>query len=654
MAAEQVLTDVARQAGVMVEELWRRKPRGKADLPDMLRQLELVITGAFGVTVQLQLVREPTTGKPKSRRLFSSDEPAARKFTTVPATDGRTIWIPASGNDGEVIKDFENLRIMALQQAARVQRGSVATLLDSDDTLVRAIYEVLEADAADIDLVTRFRNLTGPLNAFRRMALELRPMPNELDAERRPLEHWVREILEIPCEAAAQSREHPASRSLKLAAELSVEMRKGMTDLSLASVLHRDVWVGELRFEVITARREGAAAGVPPARQTPTIDEPEIPSGIKSEIKLPSEPVTDPSLEVTQIMDAVQIERELADEETLPVPVWLEAAQVIDDEPDPSIEITQPMAVAATLIRPLVIPATLSPPAPVPISLVDHQEWDHRSNAYIEAGASLSLLPATPGPELWVDEALDRHHSLVQGIRQRFEALRAQRRQADEIDIDAHVDNFADVRAGLPQRNAAPPAARADVATLLLVELSPATQEWVSDSYRLIDLQREAVLLACLGLYSLGEPYGVFAYCGDGTGGTQLRCIKQFNESYSDDVARRIAGLEPEPHARSGAALRHAAQLLAEQTAQHRTLLLLSDGSPNDATDYQGRYGIEDMRQAVREARRDGISSLCFTTDQLSGNYLPNVFGEQQSTVLYRPELLPSALTQWLHRLMRS
>jgi nitric oxide reductase NorD protein len=59
------------------------------------------------------------------------------------------------------------------------------------------------------------------------------------------------------------------------------------------------------------------------------------------------------------------------------------------------------------------------------------------------------------------------------------------------------------------------------------------------------------------------------------------------------------------------------------------------------------------VRQAVREARLQGISSLCFTTDQLNGNYLPSVFGEQQSTVLYRPELLPSALTQWLHRLMR-
>jgi nitric oxide reductase NorD protein len=111
--------------------------------------------------------------------------------------------------------------------------------------------------------------------------------------------------------------------------------------------------------------------------------------------------------------------------------------------------------------------------------------------------------------------------------------------------------------------------------------------------------------------------------------------------------------LQPERHTRTGAALRHATALLSEQAAQHRMLLLLSDGTPHDAEEYSGRYGLEDVRQAVREARLQSISSLCFTTDQLNGNYLPSVFGEQQSTVLYRPELLPSALTQWLHRLMR-
>jgi nitric oxide reductase NorD protein len=653
--AEQVLSDVARQAGGLVQDLWRRR-RGKQDLPEMLRQLELMIAGAFGVTVQLQLNRAAIP-KQKSRRLFASDDASPAPQSTLPTTDGRSIWLPAAAEDAAVIKEFESLRIMALQQAARVHRGSIATLLQAGDPLVRAIYEVLEADAADIDLVTRFRGLTGPLNAFRRLTLEQRPVLAELPRERRPLEQWLREILEIPCEAAAQAREHPATRSLQLAVELAPELLKDMPGVSResAGVLHRDAWLGELRTEAV-------------ARVSPVVLA-EEPHDFKVTAKdKRREPYLD--LDRTLFLDA-PTKVELAAAEEAPVSVWLDAVPAAEGDLDPSIETTQPMIVAArlttaSLANPLegtaeepYAEATAEETAEatpamrlVQPDVLIYPEWDYRTAAYGTTGTTLTLAPATPGPEGWVDTILDQHHGLLQGIRQRFETLRAQRRQADEVDVDAHVDEFGDMRAGLPQRGPAR-SARAGIATMLLIDVGASSQEWVSSTHQLIDLQREAVLLACLAMYSLGEPFSLYAFAGDGSPRTSMRCIKEFAEPYTDDVALRIAGLKPERHTRTGAALRHATSLLAQQNAQHRMLLLLSDGAPNDADDYSGRYGMEDVRQAVREARMQGISSLCFTTDQLNGNYLPSVFGEQQSTVLYRPELLPSALVQWLHRLMR-
>ena len=59
------------------------------------------------------------------------------------------------------------------------------------------------------------------------------------------------------------------------------------------------------------------------------------------------------------------------------------------------------------------------------------------------------------------------------------------------------------------------------------------------------------------------------------------------------------------------------------QPARHRLLLLLSDGKPNDVDDYEGRYGVEDMRQAVTEARLQGIIPFCLTVDRQAANYLP-------------------------------
>jgi len=63
------------------------------------------------------------------------------------------------------------------------------------------------------------------------------------------------------------------------------------------------------------------------------------------------------------------------------------------------------------------------------------------------------------------------------------------------------------------------------------------------------------------------------------------------------------------------------------QPAARRLLLVLSDGKPRDNDEYEGRYGIEDSRQAVLEAVLQGVSPFCLTIDRHASAYLPRIFG---------------------------
>ena len=144
----------------------------------------------------------------------------------------------------------------------------------------------------------------------------------------------------------------------------------------------------------------------------------------------------------------------------------------------------------------------------------------------------------------------------------------------------------------------------------------------------------------------------MLAFSGEGPQGVVVRPVKAFGESYGPQVARRIAGLEPEHSTRTGAALRHATSMLMGQPTSHRLLLLLSDGKPNDVDAYEGRYGVEDLRQSVLEARMQGISVFCLTVDRQAASYLPAVFGPHQWALLPRPEVLPQVLLEWLRRLV--
>ena len=190
------------------------------------------------------------------------------------------------------------------------------------------------------------------------------------------------------------------------------------------------------------------------------------------------------------------------------------------------------------------------------------------------------------------------------------------------------------------------------MAVMLLIDVSGSTDGWIAPNRRVIDIEREALLLVCIALDSMGERFCVQAFSGEGPHGVVVRRIKDFGERYDDTVARRIAGLEPEKYTRAGAAIRHASTELMAEPAEHRLLLLLSDGKPNDVDEYEGRYGVEDMRQAVTEARLQGIAPFCLTIDRQAANYLPLVFGPQHYALLPRPELLPLILLDWLRKLM--
>ncbi len=192
------------------------------------------------------------------------------------------------------------------------------------------------------------------------------------------------------------------------------------------------------------------------------------------------------------------------------------------------------------------------------------------------------------------------------------------------------------------------------MAVFLLVDVSGSTDGWISANKRIVDVEREALLLVSIALQGMAEPHAVAAFSGEGPHGVVVRIIKSFDEAFSASVARRIASLEPEHYTRAGAALRHATAVLMGQPARHRLLLLLSDGKPNDVDDYEGRYGVEDMRQAVTEARLQGINAFCLTVDRQAANYLPDIFGPRQYALLPKPELLPAVLLDWMRRLMQN
>jgi nitric oxide reductase NorD protein len=88
--------------------------------------------------------------------------------------------------------------------------------------------------------------------------------------------------------------------------------------------------------------------------------------------------------------------------------------------------------------------------------------------------------------------------------------------------------------------------------------------------------------------------------------------------------------------------------------ARRRLILLLTDAKPTDYDQYEGRYGIEDVRQALREASEQGVHCLTLAMCDKGEPYLTQMFGLHGWMLLADVHSLPGRFVTVATNFLRS
>jgi len=278
-------------------------------------------------------------------------------------------------------------------------------------------------------------------------------------------------------------------------------------------------------------------------------------------------------------------------------------------------------------------------------------EWDWKKQALLPNRCRVVLMQADQAGSCALPAHLSR---TARKLRSQFQALapakvwhRAQA-EGQDIDIDAYLRFATDRSAG--QQVSATHLYRElrsgdrDLCCLLLADLSLSTDTWIDDSHRIIDVIRDSLFLFGECLHATGDRFSLYGFSTRKRDPVRVHAIKHFDENYDGRVRGRINAIKPGYYTRLGAGIRYASQQLINQGNGKRLLLVLTDGKPNDLDQYEGRYGIEDTRQAVISARRAGLIPFCVTIDRKANDYLPHIFGKGDYVVIHDPKRLPQEL----------
>jgi nitric oxide reductase NorD protein len=328
-----------------------------------------------------------------------------------------------------------------------------------------------------------------------------------------------------------------------------------------------------------------------------------------------------------------------------------------------------------------------------------YDEWDYRMADYRPRWCLLREKHLGEGDTSFFSTTMDNYATLVAQIRRQFELIVPQglrkmkkMQDGDELDLDSVIEALMDKRAGstpsdkvYSRRNKV----QRDVGVVFLLDLSASTAEAIDESRRtadewdapddpleymfwlrtrrgeevrrsykrIIDVEKESLVLLCHALETIGDTYGIYGFSGYGRENVDFYIIKDIKEGFSDKIKRRIDKASPLQATRMGPAIRHAVTKLEGIEARTKFFFLISDGRPQDRgysrEGVEKDYAIHDTKMALTEARQKGIIPFCLTVDKEGHDYLRAMCQDMGYEVLADIHSLPRRLPTLYRNLTR-
>jgi nitric oxide reductase activation protein len=311
-----------------------------------------------------------------------------------------------------------------------------------------------------------------------------------------------------------------------------------------------------------------------------------------------------------------------------------------------------------------------------------YDEWDERAKRYRNRWCKVYEKTLGIGDLAFYRDTLLSHAGLLQQIRREFEQVvpeiyHKEKRLPDgsDHDLDLAIEAMTDLRLGISPSEKIfwrQHKIERDVAVAFLLDMSGSTGEAIKTvtasprlsgsgplaeraQRRIIDVEKEAIVLMMDALEAIGDRYGVYGFSGHGRDNVEFYVIKDLAEEFSLEIAKRFGRIGPLHATRMGPAIRHTTAKLRLQQTRSKFLFLISDGRPQDRGYSQEgaekAHAVQDTRMALIEARREGIHPFCLTVDKEGNDYLRTMMDDFSYEVLADVSLLPRRLPQLYRRL---
>ncbi|WKW46479.1 VWA domain-containing protein [Myroides sp. JBRI-B21084] len=283
----------------------------------------------------------------------------------------------------------------------------------------------------------------------------------------------------------------------------------------------------------------------------------------------------------------------------------------------------------------------------------EYDEWDFKKRKYLTQFCKVYTKNQKQTSPNYYKNTLIKYKATLSGLRKMLTSvnnkMQQQRKQlqGDSFDLDALTDLYTDIHSGKSPDERVYLSKRKqnkDLAILVLLDISLSSDGYAAGN-RVIDVEKEVSILFGEILNEFQIDFAIDGFYSKTRNFNTYLTLKDFNENWNS-AKNKIGAVEPNGYTRIGPALRHAGARLNKLDAKNKWIIVLSDGKPNDYDKYEGQYGINDVKQALRELNEQKINSYALAIEAQAKYYLPQMFGQNHYQILTSPNALIKAMVK--------
>lgn len=287
-----------------------------------------------------------------------------------------------------------------------------------------------------------------------------------------------------------------------------------------------------------------------------------------------------------------------------------------------------------------------------------YDEWDFKKGLYKQEFCKVYPKLANKRDANYYHSTLQQNKPTLVQLRKMLTSVNNKtvqlRKQphGDEFDTDALTDLMVDFHSGkTPSENIfySKRKKEKELSILLLLDTSLSSDGYAAGN-RIIDIEKQSAILFGEILNEFNVDFAIDSFYSKTRNNTSYSSLKDFDENWQT-AKYKIGTAEPAGYTRIGAALRHAGARMDSRNAKSKWIILLSDGKPNDYDRYEGSYGLNDVKQALRELNSKNIKSFALAMEAQAKYYLPQMFGVNHFQMLTNTTGLLQALVRLFHKI---